>query len=212
MATTSIGAPGVVFPDATVQASAANTNVVTRIYSASSPWTKPATLKAVKVTMVAGGGGGGGGSGGTGGVNGGSGGNGGIFYGFAQAPAIPGPLTVTVGTGGGGGTAGTPAGGDGGAGTGGGTTSFGTLYSTTGGAGGGGGTSTTGATGASGGSFSITSTATSSSLQLTNPVMAGLHGYGSIPTAGYGAGGSGGGFRAVGGSGTTGFVIVEEFY
>jgi hypothetical protein len=195
------------------QAGSGGTPIVT-IYSAPAAWTKSPTLKAVKVTMVAGGGGGGGGSGGSPTQNGGTGGNGGIIYGFAQASAIPGPLTVTVGTGGGGGTAGSPGGSNGGVGGTGGTSSFGAVYSTTGGAGGAGGIAggSGGGSGASGGAFSITSTATSSSLQLTSPVSPGLNAYGAIPTAGYGAGGTGGAFRVVGGSGTTGFVIVEEFY
>jgi hypothetical protein len=215
MATTSIGAPGVIFPDATVQASAANTNVVTRIYSASSPWTKPATLKAVKVTMVAGGGSGAGSQPGSG-ASGGSGGNGGILWGYAQAPAIPGSLTITVGTGG-------PAPAANTAGTTGGTSSFGAVFSITGGAGGG--TlnpgSTPGNNGAAGGSYAITSTATASSLQLTSPTPNPVQQFGNRgPTTspfnatGYGMGGAGSNNSAGtgGGSGTSGFMIVEEFY
>jgi hypothetical protein len=58
----------------------ASGNQITTIYTSPAPWTKPATLKSVKVTLVSGGGGGGGGTGaGQGALPGGSGGNGGIL-------------------------------------------------------------------------------------------------------------------------------------
>lgn len=216
MATTSIGAPGVVFPDATTQASAANPNVITRIYQSPSPWTKPATLKAVRVTLVAGGGGGSGARPGNA-AAGGNGGNGGVLWGYAQAPTIPGPLTVTVGALGAGGTSGAVPSGIGSPGGTGGTSSFGAVFSTTGGGGG----AYPGTNGASGGSFAITPT----SLQITSPIGANISPFG-IPTTvntggvgnsavGYGAGGAAGtgpGTPNAGGSGTAGFVIVEEFY
>ena len=102
---------------------------IVRVYTSPSPWAKPATLKAIKVTMVAGGGGGGASTNGSP-ARGGNGGNGGVLYGYAQFSAIPGPVTVTVGTAG---TAGTAPGGTGGTG---GTSSFGAIFSTTGGVGG----------------------------------------------------------------------------
>jgi len=194
---------------------------VTTIYTSPAPWTRSPTLKALKVTIVAGGGGGGGSNTAGPASAGGGGGNGGILYGYAQAPAIPGPVTVTVGTGGSGG-------GPSGNGTSGGTSSFGAIFSTTGGAGGVAGPTsspTPGANGASGGSFAISSTATISSLQLTNPRVTNtngiLSGFGVTQTfnnpapagAGYGAGGSGTTLNTgTGGAGSTGFVIVEEFY
>jgi hypothetical protein len=199
---------------------------VVTIYSSPSPWTKSASLKAVKVTMVGGGAGGGGGAVGSSGSGGGGGGNGGYIQGYAQAPAIPGPVTVTVGAGGGGGG---PAPSNGSTGTSGGTTSFGAVFSTTGGAGGPGASSGTPgaqAPGASGGSFAITSTPTSSSIQIQNPVAIGaiqafgIHGASSaLPSTapgsvgqGYGMGGGGASNSGTGGAGTAGFVIVEEFY
>jgi len=213
-----LGPAGLTFGDSTVQTTAATSPIapVVTIYSSPAPWTKSATLKAVKVTLVAGGGAGGSSNNP---AAAGAGGNGGILYGYAQAPVIPGPVTITVGAGGT-----VPglytAGGSGG------TSSFGSVFSTTGG-GGGYGTNTpavpTG-NGASGGAYLITSTPTSSSFQLTSPigvpVMAyGVHGTpGAYPTAGTaGTGyGMGGGFTqglpGVGAAGSAGFVIVEEFY
>lgn len=189
---------------------------IVRIYSSPSPWTKPSTIKAVKVTLVAGGGSGGSSDGPVTNVAGG-GGNGGILYGYAQSPAIPGPVTVTVGTGG-------SAPGRNVAGVSGGTSSFGSVFSTTGGVGGGGGPSSAGP-GASGGAYAITSTSTTSSLQLTSPIPVPVNGYGvhgtpsatsgvaGTPGTGYGmGGGSAQGTSLGGGAGSAGFVIVEEFY
>jgi len=77
---------------------------VLNVYTSSSTWTKPATVKAIKVTVV-----GGGGSGGTSGpptaptaAGGGSGGGGGgtsIF--IYPGPSLPGPQPYTVGGAGG---------------------------------------------------------------------------------------------------------------
>jgi len=188
---------------------------IVRIYSSPSPWTKPATLKAVKVTLV-GGGASGGGAGGSPAAAGGSGGNGGVLYGYAQAPAIPGPVTATVGSGG----AATP-----GAGNNGGATSFGAVFTVTGGTGGGAGsTGNPGTIGANGGSFTITSAPTTASIQLTAPISStvgnvlpqswGIKGSpGSNAGVGYGAGGGAGTSASpVSGAGTAGFIIVEEFY
>ena len=229
MATTSIGSTGVTFPDATVQATAAGTPVVT-IYTSPSPWTKTTGLKAVKVTVVAGGGGGGSNpaSQSTGGGSGAVG-----FY-FSQAPSIPGPLTVTVGAGGAG-VAGT-------AGTSGGTSSFGPLISATGGAGGptapgnvggAGGTITTspkiyGIPGSAGTSAGGTTSQpnTQFNIQAFGSGNAGNtafgFGYGgasnqsAYPTGfagtGYGSGGGGSRTAAAGGAGKAGIIIVEEFF
>ena len=185
---------------------------IVRIYSSPSPWTKPSTLKAVKVTLV-GGGASGGGAGGTPPGTGGFGGSGGILFGYAQAPAIPGPVTATVGAAGagvGGGATGNP----------GGTTSFGAVFSTTGGTGGGGGsTSTPGANGANGGSTAITSTATTASISVNTPTGTpqivqgwGTKGVSNAVGTGYGAGGGASSGSSGGPAGTGGFIIVEEFY
>lgn len=206
MATTSIGAPGVVFPDGTTQASASPGNVITRIYtSGSTTWTKPSSLKAIKVTLVAGGGGGtlqpttsrGGGGGAAG-------------YLYLQAPSIPGPVTVTVGAGG------APSPGAAGPG---GTTSFGALASATGGTGG----NPAVPSGSPGGSMSTTPTIVASNGLTSFGGNGGSSGFGfglgnigstsSTDTGvGYGYGGKGG--TPTGGStaGGNGIVVVEEFY
>jgi len=222
MATTSIGAPGVVFPDGTTQATAANPNVVTTIYYSPSTWTKPSTVKDVRVTLVAGGGGGGsarssGPSPQT--VGGGGGAAGG--YGFFAAPSIPGPVAVTVGSGGpGGAVPGAP--GSSTPGVTGGTSSFGALISATGGGGGSGG-SGNGAAGAITSSPTVIGyrgTAGGYSAPLRGGDSFSMWGYGganpSGPGSGYGSGGGGGGVTGLstitGGTGASGFVIVEEFY
>lgn len=127
---------------------------IVRTYNSPATWTKPANLKAVRITMI----GAGGGGGGTTGANpdfitktAGRGGNArDLSLGYLSAPSIPGPVTVTVGAGGAGGTT------SGTNGSSGGTTSFGPFMSMTGGGGGGGvatpvGTSGTGANGVPGG-------------------------------------------------------------
>ena len=78
------------------QAISAGGDYVMLAYTSPATWTKPAGLKAVKVTVI--------GAGGNGGNNNptpyfaghGGGGGGAILY--ADAPAVPGPITVTVGT------------------------------------------------------------------------------------------------------------------
>jgi len=207
MATTSIGAPGVTFPDATVQASASPGEVITRIYTSPSPWSKPASLKAIRVTVCSGGGGGSAGSTTVGGKRGGGGAAG---YLYLQAPAIPAPLTVTVGAGG---TPGAVSGGSGGSG---GTSSFGPLISNTGGGGG-----TVPTPGAAGVFTPSPARWGANGLSGTQGADSGL-GFGnadvSAPGAagvGFGAGGgggTGGGAPTAGGAGTAGIVIVEEFY
>lgn len=217
MATTKISSAGVTFPDATVQDSASPGIVVTRLYTSPSPWTKPGALKSVKVTAL-----GGGGGGGAGGLNpgipptlmlGGGGGLGGQGHYFAQSPAIPGPVTVTVG-------------GGGGASAGGGASSFGGLFSVNGGAAGAAGTAAgDGAYGAPGFSLSVTSTPNTVTVKSLNGNAYGVQGTQAVPStptsassnggsaSGFGYGGGGGrGPSGSGGSGTGGFVVVEEFY
>lgn len=191
-------------------------------------WTKPAGLKAIKVTVVGGGGSGGPAPGAAAGGSGGGGGGATIRY--IIAPAISGPVAYTVGTGGT-----TPAAG--------GTSSFGpwnpaspaptvTISATGGGAGAGASVGGSGGTG-SGGSLNITGGGGGAGYQ--NPAWPGIGGtggssifggggrgtYTSTPTAGqvggaYGGGGGGGqaysSGTAVGGNGAQGVIIVEEFY
>jgi len=238
MATTSIGAPGVVFPDSTTQATAANPNVVTTIYRSPSPWTKPATIRAVRVTVLSGGGGGAGVKGQSASpTQGGGGGGGAGGVGFFPAASIPGPQTISVGAGGTGGTAPAAYGGIA-PGTAGGTSSFGSLITATGG---GAGTSGVGATGA------ITSgpqvqgyTGTPAEVAPSGTAGSGgdsyqSQGFGGVPYlgpglpatklsggpgTGYGAGGGGSwspsgplpSVGTLGGNGSVGYVIVEEFY
>jgi hypothetical protein len=202
---------GVIFPDGTTQTTAAVTGggVVTTIYTSPATWTKPATVKSIKVTIVSGGGGGQGGAPGT--LR--SGGNGAAGMGFYQALDIPGPVAVTVGAGGSGGAVPAVAG------TAGGTSSFGPLISATGGAGG---TSTPGV--ASGGAFTPSPTnvgspgqpgATNSNYFIGSSGLG--FGFSGAISAGNGFGG-GGSYGSVGPpatagySGATGVVIVEEFY
>ena len=104
----SVGPQGITFGDSTVQTSAAAPNYVSTIYTSPATWTKPSTIKAVRVTIVAGGGGG------TGGVFPGTsssgGGGGAAGYGYFPAPSIPGPTAVTVGAAGSGVTQGSTGG------------------------------------------------------------------------------------------------------
>lgn len=186
-------------------------------------WTKPAGLKAVRVTVV----GGGGGSQSVTGVPpgtafGGSGG-GGASIEYIPAPSIPGPVTVTVGAGGGV-PAPTATGG---------TSSFGTFVSATGGA-----TSPTGAGAAggsgSGGQVNVSGEAGDTSERGSSASgRGGASGLGfgagapkagaglslSVAGAQYGGGASGsagpstpGNYNLTGAAGAQGIVIVEEFY
>lgn len=222
----SVGPQGITFGDATVQTTAAvtgaNGNVVLNVYTTPGTWTKPATVKTIKVTVIGGGGGGGGTSSGSGGAGGGGGGTSINVY---PAPSLPGPQPYTVGTGGTGGAP-APTAAVGGTGN---TSSFGvapiTVVSATGGAGGGitpnkGGTGGTasngnlnisgsgggvGAGGVGGGTYLAGFTPGATITQ--SPGLAGQS---------YGGGGGGslvpGTGNATGGAGATGVVIVEEFY
>ena len=216
-----------------------NTNIsgsaapIVTIYSSPATWTKPGTVKSVRVTICAGGGGGIGVNNGSGSAGGGGGAAG---YGYFPAPSIPGPTAVTVGAAGTAGSA--PGAGTQGSGGTGGTSSFGALISATGGAGGtaapvvgnsgpaAGGTITSGPTvlGVNGGA-SPYYVAPSSTSGAGGPSMFGSGGIGRLtgvatnpgnPGVGYGSGGSGAANpnagNAPGGAGTAGFVVVEEFY
>lgn len=222
MATTSIGATGVTFPDSTVQASSGATGVNTiTVGTTSGTWTKPATVKSIKVTVV----GGGGPSGAypnQGAPLTGGGGGGGTAIRFYPAASIPGPQPYTVG----------------GAGA---TSSFGaapiTVVSATGGGAGstssaGGGTTVDGGSGGAGSNGNINlSGANGERLYLNTPstFIAGGNGGSSFLGAGgtsgtglsrgqvgqnYGGGAGGSGPVAPGPAtaGAQGVVIIEEFY
>jgi hypothetical protein len=170
-------------------------------YTTPATWTKPAGLKAVKVTVI-----GAGGNGGSGNITpcvnyGGNGGGGGGAILYLDAPAVPGPITVTVGT--------APSK----------TSSFGPLVSATGGpyAGGTGSGGTVNIPGQDGYGASNNGGATGGASALG-------FGPGKIPVISapfvrtgkdYGGGGTGGwgsAPTAPGGAGGAGIVIVEEFY
>lgn len=200
---------------------------VVTIYSSPATWTKPATLKAVKVTIVSGGGGGAGGrNNGSPTTNtGGGGGGGGAGIGFFPAPSIPGPVAVTVGTAGTGGvTPGSPGPAAGYPGSAGGTSSYGTLISATGGGGGGGGAQPLGAPAGAGGSITASPTVLASNGLPGSSFVAGDSGFafGQTPRGvasvgvGYGVGGGGNNFANAGvqngANGTAGVIVVEEFY
>lgn len=234
MATTTIGAPGVTFPDGSVQSSKGSSgDVVMNVYTSSSTWTKPATVKSIKVTVV-----GGGGTGGTAsrgalypagltstrnGALSGGGGGGGYSQRTYPASSIPGPQPFTVGgaasTSSFGGTV-TVISATGGSNGGSATGAPGPAASTAYGAGGAGGAGSNGflnIPGSTGGSGQRTLTGGSSVLsqvaEYSVPTGPSTNGY--I----YGGGGSGADTGAgpaaltlPGGSGAQGVVIVEEFY
>jgi hypothetical protein len=205
---------------------------IMRTYTAPATWTKPANLKAVKVTVIGGGGGGGGTRGPS--TFGGIGGGGGSSVRYIPAPLIPGPVAVTRGAGGSGG----PAPGSNGSSnaSSGGTSSFGAYASATGGGGAtieyAGGTGRPG-TGGSGSSGDINIPGGRAAYESLGNQADGSQGtllsfpnqfsnYASIATpgqagVGYGGGGTGGqalnsGSAYAGGAGAGGIIIVEEFY
>jgi hypothetical protein len=216
-------------------------NYIMRTYTSPATWTKPAGLKAVKVTVVGGGGGGGGARG----FNiygypnrtshGGHGGGGGTAVEYIPAASIPGPVVVTRGAGGTAVAASPTTGAR--AGNPGGTSSFGAFLSATGGAGaqavpapsGGNGIPGVGGAGSGGnlnfqGGQSTDNGRTGGFGQSIMSTMAqyspgtfgaGLSGslYGGGGTGARSEGGPGPGTTPYGGSaGGGGVVIVEEFY
>jgi hypothetical protein len=192
------------------QAIAAGGDYVMTAYTSPATWTKPATVKAVKVTVI-----GAGGNGGTAtlGRTGGGGGGGGGALKYLDAPQIPGPVTVTIGT--------APSK----------TSSFGPLVSATGGGNGGdappaapgvsggGGTGSNGTVNFSGGPAvpggAAAALAFGAVLQLPDFPTAPPANRAGILYGGGAVGGSGNPeLPAVrpGGTGAAGIVIVEEFY
>jgi hypothetical protein len=184
-------------------------------------YTKPASLKAVKVTVVGAGGTGGSSSqpGGAGTVGSGGGAGGAAIY-YAQAPAIPGPVAVTAGAG---------------------TNSFGAIASATAGSagltsssvpnntvvsGGNGGTASGGTinqTGGGGGAgLILASPAAKASGAGGNSIFggggtgrSGFPASNGVAGGAYGAGGSGAAANSgstTGGAGAPGIVIIEEFF
>jgi hypothetical protein len=208
----SLNGTGITFNDGTTQSTAAvgggGYNVA--VFTSSGTWTKPAGLKAVKVTVIGAGGNGGTGVGDPYSQTGISGGGGGGSIESIQAPAIPGPVSVTVGT--------APAK----------TSSFGAFLSATGGVNGpdSGGPSAVIAGGAgSGGNINLNGESTQASSGRGGGASALGFGYGGISISNtpggagvlYGGGGAGGiqpGNTPAkpGGAGAAGVVIVEEFY
>ena len=206
------------------------------VISASGSYVKPAGLKKVFVELVGGGAGGGGASGsGSGSSSGGGGGAGEYRSGDFAASALSASETVTIGAFGGGGSS---SGGNGGAG---GNTSFGALLvgnggasgvgdatrSTTvargeaggaGGSGGSGGTRTVvGQKGGMGGNFNTTASSGQggdSQLGLGGGMQ--VNGGAGLAGTGAGGGGSGGAENGAtgrsGGTGSTGLIVIREFY
>jgi hypothetical protein len=220
----SLNGTGVTFNDGTTQSTAATAgNFILRSYTSPATWTKPANLKAITITLVAGGGGGGGSGAASTPVPNRRGGRGGSAKSNAVAwlpvSSIPGPVVVTIGAGGTGAPASNTPGNAGG------TSSFGSFLSATGGGGGGTGT-TTAPAGAEGG------LATGPALVTVNYATADEAGWGQNgpstrgPTAskdGLGRGSGGGGSETnaeppserpadPGGDGQGGIIIIEEFY
>lgn len=229
-----LGTTSIIFNDATTQSTASGTPPGTgqciNSYTSPATWTKPATCKGVKVTVI-----GAGGNSQTAPYAGnqvrctGGGGGAGASVGWFPGPNIPGPIAVTVGE----------AGSQG-------PSSFGSLISATGGGTGGGAVDSNispspGGSGgsASGGQFNFTGNAGGASSQSNGGggymrLFANADNYSSLfagPTVRsnqgifpgtanpyYGGGASGaaqvnqGGPAASGANGGPGWVLVEEFY
>jgi len=185
------------------------------VFTSPGTWTKPADVTAVKVTVVGGGGGGSGVRKGDSSITGVGGAFGGGAIEYLDAPAVPGPVAVTVGSGGAGGAA-PGANGTTTPGSSGGTSSFGAFCSASGGAGPG----NSGGSGSGGninvvGSVAsfITGTRSSTGFSLFS---GGTGTYSTTQGTGLTAGGYGGGGgsgfiegAAAGGAGSPGIVVVE---
>lgn len=214
---TSLISTGVQFPDNSIQTTAATGggDYILASYVSPATWTKPAGLRAVKVTVVgAGGAGGPMTTGPTANAIAAGGGGGGAAILYIDAPAIPGPVAVTAGPG---------------------TNSFGAFCSATAGGTGGGGAGVSPAVGGtggagSGGTLNITGAAGMPIGQpAATPFLGGNGGSSILGGGGRGAanaaGGAGGNYGGGGGgasksspgsfasgAGAPGVVIVEEFY
>jgi len=177
------------------------------VYTSSATWTKPAGLKAVKVTVIGAGGNGGNSFTGCGLFVGGGGGGGGGALKYIDAPTIPGPVAVTVGT--------APSK----------TSSFGAFVSATGGTDGGNGSPTSPGTSGAGGSGSggDVNLLGGRGAPFAYGGMSALNfGPSTTPTQNiqptqngnlYGGGAQGSVVPSpAGGTGAAGIVIVEEFY
>jgi len=175
------------------QAISAGGNYVMNAYVSPTTWTKPATIKAVKVTVI----GGGGGSAANPNTNQGAGGGGGTAIEYIPAASIPGPVSVTVGAGGNGAAGGTSSYGAFCSATGGGSGPPGSVAGT-GGAGSGGTVNMVGQAG-----INNSGGATFMAAEVSGQVNGLIYGGGSGPKSG------GPGTALIGG---TGVVIVEEFY
>lgn len=207
-------------------ASVAGGNYNMLVYTSPAAWSKPASLKALRVTVIGAGGNGGGVPSTPAATSGfmGGGGAGGAAIDYIPAPAIPGPVTITAGAG---------------------TNSFGAFCSATNGAnaasGVGPATPTTaggaGGTG-SGGQINLNGQPGFTGGTLISPTVSGAGGAGAFgfgyagagsnptspnnvypgkPALNYGAGGGGAAKNAStgaapAGAGVPGIVIVEEFY
>jgi hypothetical protein len=221
------------------QAIAAGGDYVQQVYTSPATWTKPASVKAIKVTVVGGGGGGQGARSGNDAnpCSGNGGGGGGTAIEYIDAPSIPGPVSVTVGSGGSGGPSSINPDARVSTSSGGGTSSFGGFLSATGGGGlaappGFGAPPTRAPAGAgSGGDYNLNgsvggqqSSNASNGGSAFNPFGFGINtasGPGTAapgPAGATGGGGGAGAFSqlpgggAAGGNGGVGIVIVEEFY
>ena len=206
--------------DVTLSSPALPQNIV--VFDASGTYTKPAGLKAAKVTVIGGGGGGGGKNNVVSTAGGGAGG--GTAISILLAASMGATETVTIGAGGAGGTTSGADGGNGG------TSSFGSIVVATGGMGGPGSTKYTtgnqggigttgqllirgGRSGASSGATSWITSCGASILGATG--SAGSAGASAAPPNSGGGGGPGAWsptIAAAGAAGGSGVVIVEEYY
>ncbi len=201
---------GVQFPDTTIQTTAATAGAsgVNTVTVANSPgtWTKPASVKSIKVTVVGGGASAGNSTGQEStiaAVAGGGGGGAAIKY--YPAASLPGPQPYTSG----------------GIGA---TSSFGAApigpISATGGSGASGGVGSGGTIVNARGGYAASAAASTQSgytgIGGSSIISAGAGLNSSAPSTSYGAGGGGasgpnGGVSLTGGSGAPGAVIIEEF-